>query len=232
MGAIQNDQGAPTGHFQAAGPPNRGQPFTDSLIRDLQAFLHKQCDGPQHQSCVVDLVFAEKTHPEPGPTPIRAPAGKTAVFFLSTPDLLADSQQGHALLGGLRFNDPERSLLPNARHHARPRLDNAGLFPGNLRQRAAQIFGMFQAHGGDNGGQGMDHVGRVIPPAHSGLDHGHIDVCKGKMVKRHGRGTFEECGGIALGINALHGLGGFHHLFVTDGVCVDLNPFVEPNKVW
>src|SRR5207237_6746051 len=71
--------------------------------------------------------------------------------------------------------------LPRFRHayaaqRRPPRLDDARLLEGNLRQRVAELLRVVEADARDDGDQRRADVGRVEASAEADLEHGDIDA--------------------------------------------------------
>ena len=84
-------------------------------------------------------------------------------------------------------------------HHRDLGLDDPGLLGGDLPGRAAQQFRVVHPDRGDDRERGLDHVGRVEPPAQAHLDHRPLDLARGEVVEGQRRADLEEGAVLALG---------------------------------
>ena len=71
-------------------------------------------------------------------------------------------------------------------------LDDAGFLGGDLRQCLAEKGGMLDVNACDDGDQRCDHVRRIEPSAHAGLQHADVRVLAPEIFKCQCGGEFEK----------------------------------------
>ena len=73
-----------------------------------------------------------------------------------------------------------RLVGEHAADHRHARLDDAGLFAGDRRQRVAELLRVVEADAGDDRDQRLADVGRIEPAAQSHFQHGRVQPALGK----------------------------------------------------
>src|SRR5215216_3955295 len=107
---------------------------------------------------------------------------------VSAPDLEGRTDlTGHSAYGLLR------GWHLRARHGGNAPPQDPRLLPGNIGVRRTEYGGVFEVDAGDDGNDGIDHIGRVVAAAEADLDDREPTVASRERVERH-RGEHLEGG--------------------------------------
>ena len=154
---------------------------TGSVSRDA-IFLLQDFKRCRHGGQILLLI---------NPRQVHAVDAQRALLFRCKNNLTA------ALGGGAFENRPCRAV-DLADHRGYAGLYDSRLLKGNFFQSVAQIESVFQAYIGDYAQNRGDYVCGIQPAAEAAFNHSQVHASRGKKVKCHGGGDFEERGSFAL----------------------------------
>jgi hypothetical protein len=90
---------------------------------------------------------------------------------------------------------------------------------------------MIHVDGGQDGNQGMNHIGGVQATTKTSLKDDEINALAPEIVEGQGRGYFEECGMPFLFDECAYPIDTPDEVCIVNWQTVDLNPFTKPNQV-
>ena len=100
----------------------------------------------------------------------------------------ADIHRGYFLLARFGRDDAEYLRVGFYGKNRRPRLDNAGLLPGDVLFGRANQFRVVKTDSGNDGDILMrDDIGRIVTSAAADFDNGPVYVFFGKVRQGNGR---------------------------------------------
>ena len=235
MGNIQHDAGAPGEHLETSRQLHFQQATPHVLHGNRQALV-EGFQGGQHGAGVRQLAGAAQggigesaaaldgltlTYPE---LPLQGLGAEIAKIL--TQDLEVGAQ-----LGGVLQQSGWWIGIGADGHLGRAQ--DAGLFPRNGGARVAQLFGVIDVDGGDDGAVAVMDVGGIQAPAQADFQDDDVDMLCGKTFPG-GQGAHLEIGelgvaGLTCAFDACEGVteGG-----IADGALGDAYALVVMQQMW
>ena len=178
--------------LEASGPARAGQSGADGRLRHVNAGRGDDVERRKRGARVLDLMWArdsERKVRQGSPWSLgleRAPGA--APGPISASDL-----EGRADLPGHSANGLFRGWNLRARDGRNAPPQDPRLLPGDVGVGRTEDRGVLEVDAGDDGNDGIDHVGRVVAAAQTDLDDRKLAAASRERVERH-RGEHLEGG--------------------------------------
>lgn len=201
---IEENGGRTGKKLHPARPAGVGYAGAEHFIRKSLAVSGEKLGSGKGSCGVYRLIAPPDSRFKSGKISLYAMIQK-AVRLPARAEVRPETYQGAVEIAAPLLNSQKRLLGLGRKHHRPPRLDDAGLFPGNIRQGISKPLTVIYSYGGDDRKGAAGNAGGIGTATHPCFENGNVHMLFGKIEQRHGGYDFKKGGTVRSGCQDLPG---------------------------